>query len=99
MAVLYRTMCVIMLRIVLSQQVPAVVIAVWRAHHRMDVITGRCIIVVHDAGLVVELDEKYRAEDSIVKGARIIERANPSEVRLAQVALRLVVADLSMTLT
>src|SRR5262245_46397661 len=68
MALPHRAMRVIMLRIVLAQQVPPVVIAIWCAHHRMNVITRRRIIVVHDAGLVIELDEDYRAQDPIVEG-------------------------------
>ena len=84
-----------MLRIVLAQQVLAIVVAVGRAHHRVDVVAGGSIVVEDDARLVVELDEDHRAEDAIVEGAGVIERADPSEMRLAQVALRLLRSEIS----
>ena len=57
-----------MLRIVLAQQVLAIVIAIRRAHNRVDMVAGGFIVVVDDARLVVELDEDHGIEDAIVKG-------------------------------
>ena len=88
-----------MLRIVLAQQVLAIVIAIRRAHNRVDMVAGGFIVVVDDARLVVELDEDHRIEDAIVKGASVIEQADPSEMRLTQVALRLLVGDLAVAPT
>src|ERR1700680_4363348 len=87
-----------MLRIVLAQQVLAVIVAIGRAHHRVDVVARRHVVVVDDARLVVELDKDHRVDDTVVEGARVIERADPSEMRRPQVALRLVVADTGVTL-
>src|SRR5262245_53071935 len=93
------TVRMIVLRIVLPQHVHAIVIAIRRAHHRVDVVAGGFIVVVDDARLVVELDEHHGIEDTIVKGASVIERADPSEMRFTQVALRLLVGDLAVAPT
>ena len=78
--------------VVLAQQVLAIVIAIRRAHHRVDVVAGGFIVVVDNAGLVVELDEDHGIEDTIVKWASVIEWADPSEMRFTQVALPLAAA-------
>src|SRR5215475_6390835 len=89
-------MRMIVLGIVLAQQVLAVVVAIGRAHHRVDVVAGRFIVVVDDARLVIELDEHHGIDETIVKGASVIERTDPSEMRVTQVALRLLVGDLAV---
>ena len=45
---------------------------------------------------MVELDEDYRAQDPIVKGTCVVESADPCKMRLAQMALRLGIADFSV---
>src|SRR5262249_12343789 len=89
-------MRVIMLRIVLSQEILAVIIAIGRAHHGVDVVARGRIVVVDDARLVVKLDEDHRVEHPIVEGTSVVERANPSETRLAQVTFRFGIADLGV---
>ena len=46
-----------MVGIVLAQQILAVVIAVRRAHHRVDVVALGRVVVIDNARLVIELDE------------------------------------------
>ena len=84
------------LRIVLTQQVLAVIVAVGRAHHGVDVVARRRVVVVDDARLVVELDQDDWAQDAIVERARIIERTDPGEQRIAQVTLRLGISHIGM---
>src|ERR1700744_2067887 len=77
------------LDIVLTEQVLAVVVAVRRAHHGVDMVARRRVVVVDDAGLVVELDQDDRAQDAIVERARIVERTDPGESRVVKMTLRL----------
>ena len=77
------------LGVVLAQQVLAIVVAARRTHHRVDVVTRGRVIVVDDAGLVVELHENDGAQDAIVERARIVERTDPGESRFAKMPLRL----------
>src|SRR6266850_6115753 len=50
-------------RVVLAEQIPAVVVPVRRADHRVDVVPRRRVIVERDAALMVELDQDDRAVD------------------------------------
>src|SRR5262245_38389719 len=90
-------MPVIVPGVVLAQQVAAVVVAVRRAHDGVDVVARRRVVVVGDAGLVVELNEDHRAQDSVIERACVVEWADPREMRVVKVALRLSPADLRMS--
>src|SRR5262245_50615095 len=81
-----------MARIVLAQQVLAVIVAIGRTHHRMDVVAGGTIIVIDDAGLMIELDEYHRIEDAVVEGADVVEGSDPGKARRTEVPLCLVIA-------
>jgi hypothetical protein len=83
-----------MSRIMLVQQVFAVVVAVGRANHRMDVLArGLCAPATAQVGgaLVVELDQHDGAVDAIVKDAVGIDAADPSEVSRLKMAFYFVI--------
>ena len=74
--------------VVLAQKIFAVVIAVWGAHHYMDVISiGLLVLAKRDAPLVVELNDNHRAVDSIVENTVVVHAAHPAKVSIAQVLL------------
>src|SRR5215471_14177741 len=74
--------------IVLTQKIFAVVVAVRRAHHYMDVIFIRLIVLAkRNAPLVVELNDDDRALDSIIKNTVVVHAAHPAKVSIAQVLL------------
>ena len=64
-------------RVVLSDVAAAVVVAVRRAHDRMDMVARRLAVREHDAGLMVELDEHHRAVDAVVERRVIVVTADP----------------------
>ena len=82
------------LRVVLAQQVDAVIVAVGRAHDRMDVKTRGFGIGQEDPRMVVEFDEDDRALDPVVEGARLSGAADPAKMRLGEMPLDLVDARL-----
>ena len=72
--------------VVLTQKVFAVVVAVGRAHHYMDVIfIGLLVLAKRDAPLVVELNDDDRALNSIIKNAVVVHAAHPAKVSIPQV--------------
>src|SRR5689334_3132943 len=87
----------VMLMIVLPQQILAIVIAVRRAHHGVDVVARRFVVVVNDTRLVIELDQDHRTQDAIVEWAGIVEWADPGEQRVAQLSLRFGIANIGMS--
>ena len=77
----------VMMRCVLvvqPQQVDAVIVAVGRAHNRMNVELRRLRVGQKHPGVVIELDEDHRTLDAVVERARRIEAADPAEMRLGQ---------------
>src|SRR5678815_2154270 len=56
----------VVLRVVLPQQVLAVVVAVGRADDRVDVIARRLVVGERDAALVIELDQDDRAVNCLL---------------------------------
>ena len=72
-------------RIMLAQQVLAVVVAVRSAHDRVDMIARGFVVRIDDSWLVVEFDEHDWTVDAVVEGAVVVVRANPGKVRVAQV--------------
>ena len=48
----------------------------------MDVVTRRRVVIVDDAGLVIELDKDHRAQDAVIERARAVEWPDPREMRL-----------------
>ena len=71
--------------VVLPQQVLAVVVAVGRAHHRVDVDARRRVVVEDDPALVIELDQHHRTVDAVIKDAVVGGLAVPQEERLVEV--------------
>ena len=78
-----RRMRVVVVGVVLAQQILAVVVAIGGAHDGMDMVARGGVVVVHDAGLVVELDKDHRAQDAIIERAGVVEPADPGEMRVA----------------
>ena len=64
----------------LTQQIFAVVVAVGREHHRVDVVLGRLVVVESDAAIVVELDEDHVAVDPVIEDVVICAPADPCDV-------------------
>src|SRR5271165_4331540 len=83
-------------RIMLVQQVPAVVVAVRGAHYRVDMVARGLVVRVDDPRLVVEFDEHDWTVDAVVEGAMIVVRPDPGKVRVAQVVERLLEPDFRM---
>src|SRR5215471_18445803 len=95
----HQAVGVVVGRIVLTQQVLAVIVAIGGAHDRVNVVARGFVIIVDDARLMVEFDEDHRAQDTIVEGVCVIKGADPRKMRLAQMALDLRIADLGMAVT
>src|SRR5215831_20127602 len=72
----------IVLRVMLAQQVLAVVVAVRGAHDRVDMIARWFVVRIDDSWLVVEFDEHDWTVDAVVEGAVVVVRANPGKVRV-----------------
>ena len=87
---------VVVLFVMLTQQVLAVVVAVWRSHQGMDVVARRLIVVDRDAALVVELDQDHRAVDAVIERAGRIAVSHPGEPGLVQMRRHFVEADIGM---
>jgi hypothetical protein len=83
----------IVLRVMLAQQVLAVVVAIRGAHDGVDMIAGGFVVRIDDAWLMVEFDEHDWTVDAVVEGAVVVVRANPGKVRVAQVIERLLEPD------
>src|ERR1700745_2381209 len=83
-------------RVMLAQQVLAVVVAVRGAHDRVDMIAGGFVVRIDDSWLMVEFDEHDCTVDAVVEGAVVVVRANPGKVRVAQVIERLLEPDFRM---
>src|SRR5690348_17953536 len=82
-----------MLLIMLPQQVLAVVITIRCTDDRMDMVARRSVVVIHNTGLMIELDQDHRAEDPIVEWACIVERPDPGKQGVGQVSLCFTVAN------
>src|SRR5262249_10967484 len=83
-------------RIMLAQQVLAVVVAVRGAHDRVDMIARGFVVCIDDSWLMVEFDEHDWTVDAVVEGPVVVVRANPGKVRVAQVIERLLEPDFRM---
>ena len=74
---------------VLTQQILAVVVAIRRAHDRVDVLprgNARRQLSQHtDGTLVVELDQDDGALDPVIEHGVRVASADPCEVRIVQV--------------
>ena len=79
------SIAVIELLVVLAEEVGAVVAAIRGAHHRVHVMAAGHLVVEHDAGMVVELDEDHRAVHPVVERRLVVEAAVPREPRLVEV--------------
>src|SRR5262245_40596363 len=74
--------------VVLTQKVFAVVVTIGRAHHYMDVIFIRLLVLAkRDAPLVVELNDNHRALDSIVENTFVVHAAHPAKLSIPQMLL------------
>src|SRR3569833_1053855 len=76
-------------RVVLRQQVLAVVIAIGLTHDGVDVKAFRLLVVEEDPRVVVVLDEQHRRMHAVVEGARVAVPASPDEPGLVEVVLDL----------
>ena len=82
-------------RVVLAQEILAVVVAVRRTYYGVDVLPGRPIDSRQcDGRLVIELDQNDRAVDSIVENAVGPVLADPAEVSLVEIREHLLHPDL-----
>jgi hypothetical protein len=81
----------------LTQQVHAIVIAIWGAHDRMDMLTRWRVILQGDTTLMVELDEDDRAMDTIVEDTMLVNAAHPGKVRFFQMPVDFLQLDLRVT--
>lgn len=69
--------------VVLPEQVFAVIVAIGRAHYRVNVLTSRQPGTTHEHGpLVVKLNENHLALDAVVKYTFRTRFADPGKVRL-----------------
>ena len=59
-------LCVSPLLVMLTQEIPSVVVAVRCSDHGVDVVARGGVAVGRDAALVVELDEDHRAVKAVV---------------------------------
>src|SRR5687768_15325070 len=83
--------------VMLTQQILAVIVAVWRADDGMDVDASRHSRPWQRHGrLVIELDQDDRTVDAVVKHALWAGPANPREPRLVQVLPHFVHFDLGV---
>src|SRR5947207_6803975 len=90
---------VIDLLVVLAQQVLAVVVAVRRADHGVDVIARGRVVVERHAALMIELDQDHRTVDAIVEDAILLDAADPGEARLGEMTRDLVASHLGVART
>src|SRR6267142_2218063 len=88
--------CVVELLVMLAQEILAVIVAIWRAHHGVDVIARRLLIAQRNAALMVEFDEDDRAVDPIIEYAVFVDAAHPGEVGISQMLCHLRHSDLGM---
>ena len=63
-----------------TQQINAVVIAIWRAHSGVNVEPFRFGIVQHDAPMVIKFDHRDGALDAIVKHALLFQTPGPAKL-------------------
>src|SRR5262245_55766997 len=76
---------VLELGVVLAEKVSAVVVAVGGSNDGVDVEACRLVAVEGDAWLVVELDEYYRALDSVVEHVVVTRSTHPHEMCVIEV--------------
>lgn len=79
--------------VVPAQQVGPVVVAVRGADHGVDVLARGHVVVEHDPGLVLELDEDHRAVEAVVEGAVRSAVTDPGETGVREMGGDLVHAD------
>src|SRR5262245_16991453 len=87
----------VVLRVVLPEQILAVVVAVGGADDRVDVIARRLVVVERNTALVIELDQDDRAVDAVVEHAVVRDTADPGEARLVEVPRHLLAAHPRVT--
>ena len=73
--------------VVLLQQIESVVVAVGGAHDGMDVELRGLRIGKENAGVMVELNEGYRALHPVVERALLTEPADPAETRFGEIKI------------
>src|SRR5947207_1915608 len=71
--------------VVLAEIIHTVVVAIRRAHYRVNVRAGRLVAVESDARLMVELDEDHWAVDAVVENVLVTSAAHPHEIRVVDV--------------
>ncbi len=64
--------CVVELLVMLAQEILAVIVAIWRAHHGVDVITRRLLIAERNAALMMVPQLGNHAAALISPNSRLI---------------------------
>ena len=93
MGMIVLSMGMIVPSIMLAQQILAIIVAVRRSHHGMDVVARGRVVIVDNAGDVIEFNKDYGTQDPIIERTYIIEWPDPRENSLTQMPLDFVVAD------
>jgi NhaP-type Na+/H+ and K+/H+ antiporter len=68
-------------RVVLAQQVEAVIVAIWRSHNGVDVEFGWLRIDQEHASVVVELNESHWALHPIIEWTILCKSTDPAKMR------------------
>jgi hypothetical protein len=78
------------LLVVLAQEIFAVVVAIRRAHHDVNVVpVGLLVLRERLTPLVVKLDDDNRALDTVVKHAVFFDSTHPGKMSLLEMPLHL----------
>ncbi len=72
--------------VVLAEQILAIVVAVWRPHHRVDVGPRWLVVVQRDSAQVIKLDQQHRTMDAVIKDT-LVHAAGPRHMRAIQLLL------------
>src|SRR5919201_1207077 len=83
-------------RVVLAEQILAVIVPVRRPHQRMDVIAGRLVVVERHPVQMIELDQDDWALNPIIEDAVVVDAADPYEVGLGDMLGHLIHLDASV---
>ena len=77
----------VILRIVHAQQIHAVIVAIRGAHYGVNVKLGWKLVGEKHAGVVIELDHHHRALNPVIERIVFSRAADPTEMRVVEMAL------------
>jgi hypothetical protein len=72
-------LCAVELLVMLAQEILAVIVAVRRPHHAVDVVGRRLLIAQRNAALMVEFDENNWTVHAVIEYAVLVDAARPGE--------------------